>query len=527
MDKKMLDNPQPEAPLKDELDDKGLYDKLFPDDTTARTSLTRQQIEITNRRYQDDPFWSGPKGLEYGLLLGAQPYQVANLYPDAGTSYFVGWFTLPIGAKLIITGEYGHLRYFSYTAATQLPNGQLGNGDFIVDENIEPDQDSMNPYNTSNNRDVSPRNYTLYVVNGVPPELPEKPPKNTIFTGITDAERLKAHRTDDDGLKLHLPEDKRLQSHLAFRNYLPDVGYDGTGNVTLAADHGIGLPTVKLEVDGKSFSGKEMLKILQVEKKAQIPGSTVKDWLGQVALSYNPKNAPALPSQFEPYFFQRFWNTNYSALGAFILDPKERVITYPAKADGGLANNPDTVYMLASVSLEYGRVFVIKGKMPRHQKTRHGEETWIKHPQLRYLSATTGGSLPSGLGWATVYDEEMPVDDDGNFTIVVSWQEDRPKNARPECGVKWLDFGAGEGHYIGARNWVSYIYMRYQHSNHDWLESPMHIPVPTVENPIPQDANVMKEYYPKSKYMSKADFENLGHNPDVTFKLPKDYPCES
>ncbi len=513
----MLDNPQPEAPLKAEPNEKGLYDKLFPEDTSARTSLTRQQIEITNRRYQDDPFWSGPKGLEYGLLLGAQPYQVANLYPDAGTSYFVGWFTLPKGAKLIITGEYGHLRYFSYTVATKLPNGQLGNGDFIVDENIQPDKDCVNPFDPDEKRSATPRRYTLHIVNGEAPKQSENRPKNTIFTGITEEKRLKSDLTGN----------KDLQSHLAFRNYLPDVGYDGTGNVTLAEEHGHGLPEVALEMDGKLYHGEEMRSILHVEKNAQIPGSSVTDWLGQVAASYNPKNAPALPPRFEPNYFQRFWNTNYSALGAFILDPEERVTTYPAKADGGLANNPDTVYMLASVSLEYGRVFVIKGKMPRHQKTRHGEETWEKDPQLRYLSATTGGSLPSGLGWATVYDEEIPVDDDGNFTIVVSWQEDRPKNARTECGIKWLDFGEGEGHYIGARNWVTYVYMRYQHMSKDWLESPKHIPTPTEKHPNPQDAHVMREYYPKSKYMSKADFENLGNNPNVTFNLPQDGSDES
>lgn len=506
----MLDNQQSKDSKNNELDKNNLNDKLFPGDTTARNSLTRQQIEITNRRYQDDPFWSGPKGLEYGLLLGARPYQVANLYPDAGTSYFVAWFKLPKGARLILNGKYGHLRYFSYTIAAQLGNEQLGNGDFIVDEDIHPDPKSVNPYCPGNNRDATPRHYTLFIVNGTPPKDPKAIPPNTLYTGTSG---------DDDTLL-----------HLAFRNYLPDVGYDGTGNVSLdARDDDYGLPRPAVEMNGDIYRGLEMYEILQVEKKAQTPGSTVKDWVDKVANVGSPPDpdrkisAPALPPQFEPFLFQRFWNTYYSADGAFILDPEERVTEYPADAVGGLANNPDTVYMTATLSLAYGRVIVIKGKMPRHQKTRHGEEHWEQDTQLRYWSASSGGTLPSGLGWATVYDEEMPLDEHGNFTIVMSWQEDRPKNARPECGVKWLDFGNGEGHYIGARNWVNVVYMRYQHMSPDWQESPLHIPQPTQENPIPQDAKTMKEYYPKAKYMSKEAFEDLGNNPDVTFDLPP-YP---
>ncbi len=499
----MLGNPHPEAPPKNELVEKDLFDKVLPEDTTARASLTRQQIEITNRRYQDDPFWSGPKGLEYGLLLGARPYQVANLYPDAGTSYFVGWFRLPKDSKLIIKGEYGHLRYFSYTAAVHMHGGQLGNGDFLVDEDIQPDPGSVNPYHPDNNRYATPRNYSLSVVNGTPPA---DRTANTLYTG-------------GDGLDVPV--------HIAFRNYLPDVGFDGTGNAPLCVRHAYGLPKVTLEMDGRIISGEEMLEILHVEKKGQIPGSSANDWVGMVKNSWDPVNAPALPNKLEPFLFQRFWNTNYSALGGFILNPEKRVQTYNADPVGGLANNPDTVYMTSAVSLDHAKVFVIKGKMPRHQSTRHGEEHWEQDTQLRYWSATSGGTLPSGLGWATIYDEEMPLDDEGNFTIVMSWQEDRPKNARPECGVKWLDFGNGEGHFIGARNWVNVVYMRYQHMSPDWAESPANIPPPTEKDPFPQDARIMKEYYPKAKYMSKAEFEELGKNPNVTFDLPLDHHGES
>lgn len=486
------------APLEEEGTKQGVNKKLFPEDTTARTGLSRQQIEVTNRRYQKDPFWGGPKGLAYSSILGAQPYQVANLYPDAGTSYFVAWFDLPKNGKLIIEGEYGHLRYFSYTSAGHLPGGQLGNGDFIVDRDIKPDSGSFNPFDPKNNRDVNPRCYTVYLINGKVPEHKKDREPNTIYTG-TDA--------------IENPV------HLAFRNYIPDVGYDGIGCIPLDELEGNGLPRVSLELDGKTYTGKAMRDILHAEKRAQIPGSTVKDWVNKVRNSYSPENAPSLPQAAEPYYFQRFWNTEYSGYGAFILNPEERVELYSADPTGGLAANPDTVYMIATVSLARGKVFVVKAKMPKHSKTKHGRKKWDKHDQLRYWSASSGGTLPSGWGWDTVYDEEMPLDDDGYFTLVMSWPEDRPANARPECGVKWLDFGSGEGRYIGARNWVNTLYMRYQHVSKSWREAPANIPQPTPDNPIPMDAVVMQHYYPLAKYMSKADFEALGDNPVITFDM--------
>lgn len=60
-------------------DTSGAAPEPFPSDTTAMTSMSRAVVEVTNRRYQKDPFWGGPKGLEYGLLVGALPIQQANL----------------------------------------------------------------------------------------------------------------------------------------------------------------------------------------------------------------------------------------------------------------------------------------------------------------------------------------------------------------------------------------------------------------------------------------------------------------
>jgi hypothetical protein len=462
----------------------GVDAELFPGDTTAMTSMSKAVVEVTNRRYQSDPFWGGPKGLRYGLLVGALPIQQPVLYPDQGSTYFVGQFHLPKGASLTIRGEFPHARYFSYTVAAQLGNGQLGNGDFLRDNEIQPDEGSHNPFHRTSHRDVTPRKYILKLVQGDAPPREERP-HNTLYTSSDS-------------------EDAAI--HLALRHYIPDAGYDGTGNAELRQSQIYGLPEVVLNLpDGTQLTGPAMCKALRCSKDGESHGYSLGDWLSLVKGSSDPTNAPAVPTPA----FQRFWDTNYNVTGSFVTDPAKRVQQYPPNSEGGFANNPDTIYLTASFSLYFGQVVVIRGKMPTHPKTRHHQETWPLDAQVRYWSVTTGGSAPSGAGWASVFDEEVPLDEHGNFTLVMSWPEDRPKNATKENGVAWIDFGNGEGHYIGARSWVNVVYFRYMNPNPDWPHSPAKIPVPTQEQPIPQDAAVMQEYYPRAIYMSKADFETL------------------
>lgn len=128
----------------------------------------RQEAVIigTNQKCNHDCFWAGPKGLNYGLLPNAQPIQKPALYPDEYSTYFVAQFVMPENSYLEIQGEYPHARYFSFTAAQQLGNGQLGKDDYLRDHQIHPDPGSFNPFREENRRDVEPRKYTVQVVPG-------------------------------------------------------------------------------------------------------------------------------------------------------------------------------------------------------------------------------------------------------------------------------------------------------------------------------------------------------------------------
>jgi hypothetical protein len=447
------------------------------------TAPAKAVVEITNQKYNHDCFWGGPKGLEYGLLPNAQAIQQPVLYPDEGSTYFVGQFKLPAGASLTIHGDYPHERYFSFTVATQLGGGTLGGGDFLRDEQIQPDAGSVNPFVQTNSRDATPRSYTLQIVQGSPPA--QRPP-NTIYT---------------------LSNDPDAPIHLAMRNYIEDLGYDGTGNAELRQVDRYGLPQVTLNMpDGTRLTGEPMCQAVQASKDGEANGFSVQQWDQLVASSGDPVNAPASPTPV----WQLFWNADYSVSGQFDPDPVRRELEHPANSDGGFANNPDTRYLTASFSLKFGPVYVIQGKMPVHPRTKHREKTWTPGAQLRYWSACTGAAPPSGAGWDCAYDEQVPVNEDGWYTLVVSRPEDRPRNAREECGVRWIDFGKGEGDYPGARSWVNVVYIRFMDPSPDWKQSPANIPAPSRTNPYPQDAWIMQEYFPTAHYETKAQYESHG-----------------
>lgn len=456
----------------------------IPKNETKIECMTHQEALITNNRYKNKyVIWGRPKGLLYGNIVGSGEEQKANLYPDRSATYNV--FNIQWKGNLTLKGRYPNSRYFSITVAKQLGAGQLGNGNFLRGDKIIPDPGSSNPFLSSNLRNVTNRNYTIQIVKGNPPL---NIPSNTLYTGrFSDKNRI----------------------HVSIRTYLVDKGYDGTGNNKLLdqKEDVLGLPNVTLNLpDGNNITGPALLKILNVEKTGDPNGYELGQWLSNIENSKDKINAPCLPVPVA----QVFWNTDYSVTGAFeASDPEKRVRDYPPNDDGGFANNPDTKYMVILFSFGYGEILVVKGKIPTHPKTRNGENTLPKDPQVQYFSVSTAASPCYGAGWDTISDEEFHVDDDDYYTIVVSWPWNRPSTAIPENNVNWISPGDGEGHYEGARNWVGTLYFRYQNPNENWKESPANIDIPTLKNPIPQDPYVMGVYYPKGEYMSKDDFERL------------------
>jgi hypothetical protein len=147
----------------------------------------------------------------------------------------------------------------------------------------------------------------------------------------------------------------------------------------------------------------------------------------------------------------------------------------------------------------------VSAKLPRTAETLPRAERWPRGYQLRYWSLCTGSSPVTGLGYDCVYDQQVPVDKRNRYTLVISRPADKPKNAKPKCGYRWLDFGDGENYPDPAsRDYMDVLYMRFMAPEPDFTHAPHNVQTPGTE------AAVMGPYFPSSAYTSKKAFERRG-----------------
>ncbi|MCB0875751.1 MAG: hypothetical protein KDB46_06095 [Solirubrobacterales bacterium] len=441
----------------------------------ARADLTYLPHHIaveTNKKYGHDCFWAPPKGMDYAYLPNAKPIQKPNLYPDVGSTYFVGQYVLPEGASLTFHGKFGHQRYMSWTMFGRPGElGQIASADHLRDFQIKPDKGSVNPFLPGGSRKGGPRNYTFHVVSG---DIPAKRAPNTIYTQTTDP-------------------DTRLG--MSIRNYLPDRGRDGLGDA--------GLPKLVLNLaDGSKVRGEKACAMLDPIEDVSTSTFPAALWKGLVASSADPVNAPAT----NPPTWEKFWNALYNVAGIFIEDPVERAETYPPDEIGGFQNNPDTSYLLTPVSRKYGRLITVSGKMPTFPKTLPASNRWKPRDyQVRYWSLCSGSSPVTGLGYDCVYDQQVPLRKHRRYTLVIGRPGDRPANARRACGYRWINFGKGENYDDPAsRPYVDTLYMRFMAADPSFEQAPQNVEEAGTEK------QVMGPYFPTSKYWSKSEFAKLG-----------------
>jgi len=84
----------------------------------------------------------------------------------------------------------------------------------------------------------------------------------------------------------------------------------------------------------------------------------------------------------------------------------------------------------------------LRGRYPVTPRTYFDATDWDEtDAQLRYWSVMSGNEIPSTQIAAGIVDEQIPINEDGFFSIVVSKPEDRPTTATQACGHAWLDWG--------------------------------------------------------------------------------------
>lgn len=372
------------------------------------------------------------------------------LYPDTAVTYYAGRVTLPPGGELHLRGRFPHARYMSFNAYDEVGQPTDALPDFL----ISPDAGSMNPYVDGNRRDLPMRNYTVRVVPEPQPESGERSP-NTVYLGF-------------DGREVY-------SGTVIYRVYLPDRGRDEFGDVRLPEVSTV-LPdgrTVDQPVACTAGSDQPSTEVNRIDRASSGP------------VTPNPADVR------NPLVFQKFFNATRgvvpSAVRPFV----------PADQRGGFFSDENNAYLTAGTSREFGDLVVVEGRIPSTVDTYDGDKRFGT-ADLRYWSACMVTSLYAGGFTDTVdcvHDEDVPQGPHGEFTIVISTPELRPANARPECGVAWIAYGARSNGIVIVRN---------QLPAPDFAHS-----VQRVEKPG-DEAAVLGPFLPRGTYSSTEAFEARG-----------------
>ncbi len=397
----------------------------------------------------------------------ADPY-INIAYPDAATFYWAAVFTIPEGAKLRLEGKFPHARYMSFISYDE--KGQPIES--VADYLIKPDEGAVNPYLPGADRSASARSYKLEIVDGRPPE--GQPTGMNIVGQTRDV--------------LHAPKYTAGQQAILYRIYANDRGQEETG--------GAGLPVAVVTMpDGRELRGLEACEALNFRQPLQIDIAAMAVPMDkyQELLAAAAKISPFFPATNPPTWYQQYdREALYAIYTGAPFDPAAR------KSVGGFYPNLDNQYIRTIVNRKLGKVFVVRAKAPTTPKTLDGEKS-MEPGDLRYWSFCSNQGFANTRVNGCVHDEQIPVNKDGIYTIVLSRAEDRPRNARTECGVAWLPM-ADDGDGAGDAD-VTVFQLRHMLGVGDFPHSIQSVSGP--EN-IERD---MGEYFPKGRYMSPSAFE--------------------
>ena len=336
-------------------------------------------------------------------------------FPDTGVTYWLTQFRLPEGARLAFRGQFPHARYMSINTY----NTEGMPLDRINDSLIVADDGSTNPYVDGARRDGEQRNYRLRLLprtlSAGDPIDDGTRPRNTFYT---TAQANALHQA-------------------IYRVYVPDQGHDARG--------GVGLPEAELEfADGRKVAGEALCKDYVVKEDSLRDIKITPDAYRRL-LGVPGARSPVHPAQNPPRWWA-FFNPKLVVATALYGTPLEGLIDHAdATRRGGFYSTLDNTYMASWIDRRAGPVLVLRARAPTTPATLRGAAT-MQAGQLRYWSVCKYRSLSVTAVDSCIFDEQVPRDTDGNFTIAISAPADRPANARSECGVAWMDWGvAGDG----------------------------------------------------------------------------------
>lgn len=356
-------------------------------------------------------------------------------FPDTHAAYWYTSFQLAPGQRVVLHGRYGAERYFSL-------NSYISSGvptDAIHDSQTVPDRGSQNPFLPGAWRlGGFARNWTVTVTGDLPPPAGQPRQPNTLYAGT-----IQGNVTQP--------------VVLIYRVYVPDIGADLTGSA------GLPQPTL-VNADNTTATGQVACTALQVNTTFPAPS------LMPLAQYNTLTHLPAVPSLGIPGSPASAPATSPASWYAFtnschLTDPFFQAAGYPLATPPlsppcsnipapGQWSNIDNGYVYTYLDRDIGpaaggnNIVVLHGKIPTTPRTYYRTPIFQGGTQLRYWSLCNAQGLVTTATTGCVYDQQVPVDANGYFTVVISTPADRPPNAIPLCGVAWISWdpnGDGAG----------------------------------------------------------------------------------
>ena len=411
----------------------------------------------------EDPI-PGPRNCFWSIgPASADPY--LNLaYPDANVFYWAAVFTIPNDAELTIEGNYPHSRYMSFISYDEQGRPIESLADYLINS------ESVNPFISGNKRYENERDYKVTVLN----EAPKEKRKVGVIVNI------------DSENKLHAPGYGNGQQAIVYRIYLPDSEKEPDG--------GVQLPTPVLTLsNGNQFRGDSACNLLNSSQQLTVSLGALGIPPGQYRKLITQKDKPETwPAYNPPKWFIQLDRQSLIGMYTGEIDPNA------PRSGGGFYPNPDNHYIRTIVNRKHGKVLIIRGKAPVVPKTIEGNEL-MTSGELRYWSVCSNQSFVNTRVNDCLYDEEIPLASDGTYTIAVSREEDRPRNAIKECGFGWLPMAKdGDGMFDEDVTIVQFRHMLAEKSFKHSIQSVL------LQKEL---EDTMGEYMPKSRYLMTNQVE--------------------
>jgi hypothetical protein len=447
-------------------------------------------------------------------------------YAETHVTYLRTVFVAPFGSDLLVEGDFPHARFMDFQIQQPFDpyhpvTHNLGQNEVpLVDVDIDPDPGHTNPFRTGADRTGELRHYhvTFDLEMGNASDLNPQAMQAPEF-------RAPGNRRTGGPMAASGPTGQGvpIPSILWLRYYAPDLG---TGPLA-----GVALPKVLLRLkSGETFWIQADMTEMVRRGACPIPGEESR-----------PVDPPAIIGPDLGWFKVLDCYTMYAEgrgiqqaepWGKRPIDQVRQEIratracfynrgpeqTPPGNLTPGTTLVPYINYLTRPTTIGRGKVLVFTGRLPTTPQTRGGEPT-MEAAELRYWSLCHAGHGPDGRYRGAIYgcvmDDQVALDRNRDYVILVSRPEDRPSNARPECGVTWQARGPEEPQEILIR-WLS-VYP--DHASNPYVPTDELVPWSTgswsedTYNPDLVGKNrpgVMGPYHPVLHYMSRQEFEALG-----------------